>query len=88
MFLSAPFGVYNLTVTNVTTQVIELSWSHVGNCDFFLIKVSGEPLKKEKANKTKIENLQPGKKYNFTVTAVVNETAESAPNSTVTYTSK
>lgn len=84
-FYTPPFSVYNLTVTNVTTQVIELSWSHTGNCSFFLIKVSGEPSKQENAYKTKIENLQPGKQYHFTVTAVVNDT-ESEPNSTSAYT--
>nr|XP_055068049.1 receptor-type tyrosine-protein phosphatase eta-like [Misgurnus anguillicaudatus] len=84
-FYTPPFSVYNLTVTKVTTQVIELSWSHTGNCTFFLIRVSDETSKQENAQKSKIENLQPGKKYNFTVTAVVNDT-ESEPNSTSAYT--
>ncbi len=101
--LLGPSNVQNLTVVGMTNDSATLKWSKPdGNHVSYSVHVNcssdiSNPVEnsnKSSSNNTclsevcTINNLDPGYEYEFTVTAVVNETFEGVPSSVSDYTSK
>ncbi|XP_077075340.1 receptor-type tyrosine-protein phosphatase H [Siphateles boraxobius] len=86
-FYTKPSGVQHLTVVSVTTVTVSLNWSKPeGDSDFYSVHVKNMSDNSTKNRKCESEectitNLTPGNEYNFTVSAVVNETTEGVPMS-------
>ncbi|XP_048030526.1 mucin-3A-like [Megalobrama amblycephala] len=91
-FYTIPSPVKDLTVVNVTTDTVSLKWSiPEGDCDFYKVYVKNvlgqvEKIHKYTSKECTIMDLTPGNKYEFIVTATVNETTEGVPNSVSDYT--
>ncbi len=91
-----PSDVQNLTVVGMTNDSATLKWSKSeGNRDFYLVHVKCKLNISRSSFDQKcpcevctINNLVPGYEYEFTVTAVVNESFEGVPSSVSDYTSK
>ncbi|XP_041420719.1 tenascin-X isoform X4 [Xenopus laevis] len=72
-----PGEVVNLTVSNITTSSVFLSWlSPVGNSSSFLIQILQNSTFEMKlaTSSAEISDLQPGNLYTFLVSALVGET--------------
>ncbi|KAM9316128.1 tenascin-X-like [Gastrophryne carolinensis] len=86
---TSPEVVKNLTIENITTTSISLSWEKPdGNVSSYFIQILGDPSFNRTVTKTSdtIENLTPGNYYTFLVSAQVGGSVQGRPNSTFTYT--
>lgn len=88
-----PAVVRNLTVTNVTTSSLSLSWAEPeGNAALYTIRVAGEGKNIENTTTETsfvIKELTPGSQYNISVAAVaVDLSKEGERASTSTFTRK
>lgn len=88
--LLAPATVENLTITNVATSSVSLSWHEpVGNVESYRVGWTHDRFMSINMTTTTITDLTPGLKYNISVAAVVeNFTTEGQSAFTSTFTSR
>lgn len=84
-----PATVENLTITDVTTSSVSLSWHDPeGNVESYRVRWADDRSMSINMTTTTITDLTPGSKYNISVAAVVNFTTEGQSVFTSTFTSR
>ncbi|XP_070711322.1 uncharacterized protein [Pempheris klunzingeri] len=85
-FYTTPNKVENLTVTNVTENMISLRWNKPdGSVDFYLVDVQGVE-SKIKTESKEIDDLIPGRLYTISVLSGVGESTRSEESNITRYT--